>query len=317
MKLDDICSHLKIDKSGIDVEISALNSLADATHGELSFLENSKYEALLSTTKARAVFVTKELSDRVPPDTVAVVVDEPYIALAHASSLFAPPALEHNLADPVVGDGTAIERGAYISKGVTIGKNCHIFPNVFLGNCVSIGDNTTIYANVSIYRDCVIGSGCILHSGVVVGSDGFGFATTKDGRHVKIYQNGNVIIEDDVEIGANSTIDRAVFSSTIIKKGVRVDNLVQIGHNCNIGEYSVMVAQSGVAGSTTFGHHVVLGGQSAVAGHLKIASQTQIAARGGVTKDIKESGVYGGFPLMKQREWVKLQIKLQKLLKKG
>ncbi len=317
MKLEDICAALHLEPRGSGIEIEALNSLDAATPSQLSFLENSKYESELKRTEAAAVFVTEAMREAVPPKTIALVVDEPYTALALASALFAPPKLEHNAAQIIVGQGSVIESGAYVGLGSTIGKNSHIMPNVFIGNHVHIGDNTTIYPNATIYRDTHIGDNCIIHSGAVIGADGFGFATTSDGRHIKIHQNGNVIIEDDVEIGANSTIDRAVFSSTIIKKGVRVDNLVQIGHNCNIGEYSVMVAQSGVAGSTTFGHHVVLGGQSAVAGHLEIAPLTQIAARGGVSKDIKESGVYGGFPLMRQKEWLRLQVKISKLLKKG
>jgi UDP-3-O-[3-hydroxymyristoyl] glucosamine N-acyltransferase len=154
----------------------------------------------------------------------------------------------------------------------------------------------------------------MIHAGSVVGSDGFGYAHTKLGEHIKLYQNGNVVIEDDVEIGANTTIDCAVFGSTVIKKGSKIDNLIQIGHNCIVGEHCIMVSQSGLAGSTTLGRNVVMGGQSATAGHLTIAPFTTFAARSGVTKSITERGVYSGFPLMEHKLWLKLQAKLAKIL---
>jgi UDP-3-O-[3-hydroxymyristoyl] glucosamine N-acyltransferase len=185
---------------------------------------------------------------------------------------------------------------------------------VYIGTDVVIGDNVLLYPNVTIYRDCKLGNNVMIHSGSVVGSDGFGYAHTKAGEHVKLYQNGNVIIEDDVEIGANTTIDCAVFGSTLIMHGAKIDNLIQIGHNCVVGEYSIMVSQSGLAGSTTLGRNVVMGGQSATAGHLSIAPFTTLAARSGVTKSITKGGVYGGFPLMEHKLWLKLQAKLAKIL---
>jgi UDP-3-O-[3-hydroxymyristoyl] glucosamine N-acyltransferase len=154
----------------------------------------------------------------------------------------------------------------------------------------------------------------MIHSGSAVGSDGFGYAHTKTGEHVKLYQNGNVVIEDDVEIGANTTIDCAVFGSTVIKRGTKIDNLVQIGHNCIVGEHTIMVSQSGIAGSTTLGRNVVMGGQAAAAGHLSIASFTTLAARSGVTKSIIKGGIYSGFPLMEHKLWLKLQAKLAKIV---
>jgi len=154
----------------------------------------------------------------------------------------------------------------------------------------------------------------MIHAGTVIGSDGFGYVHTKKGDHIKLYQNGNVVIEDDVEIGANSTIDCAVFGSTLIKQGSKIDNLIQIGHNCIVGEHCIMVSQSGLAGSTTLGRNVVMGGQSATAGHLNIAAFTTLAARSGVTKSITKTGVYSGFPLMEHKSWLKLQAKLAKIL---
>ncbi|MHC3994227.1 UDP-3-O-(3-hydroxymyristoyl)glucosamine N-acyltransferase [Thiomicrolovo sp. ZZH C-3] len=315
MKLSDICRKLAITFDGEDREITGLNALQDAGGQEVSFLENPKYASQLSDTNAAAVLVTEAMAQNLPEQCIPLIVDEPYIALAKASAFFAPPRLEQDVPERVVGAGTVIEEGAFVAKGSRIGQNCHIMPGVFIGNNVTIGDNTVLYPNVTVYRDCVIGSDCIIHAGTVVGSDGFGFATTKLGEHVKIYQNGNVVIEDDVEIGSNTTIDRAVFKSTVVKKGVRIDNLVQVGHNCMIGEYSVLVSQVGLAGSSSLGRNVVMGGQSATAGHLSIAPFTTIAARGGVTKNVDKAGVYGGFPLMEHKLWLKLQGKLARLLK--
>lgn len=315
MKLSDICHKLGIAYEGDEREITGLNTLSEATCNEVSFLENPKYASQLATTRAAAVFVTEEMAPRLPDTSMALLVDEPYIALAKASAFFAPQRLTHDGEPSQIGSDTVVEEGAFIGDGSRIGSGCHIMPGVFIGNNVTIGDNTVLYPNVTVYRDCVIGNDCILHAGAVIGSDGFGFATTKHGEHVKIYQNGNVVIGDDVEIGANTTIDRAAFNSTRIEKGVRIDNLVQVGHNCIVGEYSVLVSQVGLAGSSTLGRNVVMGGQSATAGHLQIAPFTTIAARGGVTKSVNKAGVYSGFPLMEHKLWLKLQGKLARLLK--
>lgn len=315
MTLHVLCRKLDIGYDGPDLEISGLNALPEAGGSEISFLENKKYASQLSGTRAGAVFITSAFASKLPEGVAAVVVDEPYIALAKASAFFAPPRLERSDTPAVVGKNTVLEAGAFLANGSVVGRNCHIMPGVFIGNNVSIGDNTVLYPNVTVYRDCRIGSDCIIHAGAVIGSDGFGFATTRLGTHVKIYQNGNVLIGDDVEIGANTTIDRAVFSSTVVKDGVRIDNLVQVGHNCIIGEHSVLVSQVGLAGSSRLGRNVVMGGQSATAGHLEIAPFTTIAARGGVTKNVDKKGVYSGFPLMEHRLWMKLQAKLARFQK--
>jgi UDP-3-O-[3-hydroxymyristoyl] glucosamine N-acyltransferase len=186
----------------------------------------------------------------------------------------------------------------------------------FIGDNVKIGKNAIIYPNVTIYRDCVVGDDVIIHSGTVIGSDGFGFAHTKDGKYVKIYQNGNVVIGDDVEIGSNTSIDRAAFSSTIIENGVRIDNLVHIAHNCKIGRGSIITGQCGFAGSSVLNEYVIVGAQSGIAGHLEIAPFTTISAKSGVTKTIKEpKKQWAGFPLMEHRSWLRLQGKITKLLK--
>ncbi|WP_148625275.1 UDP-3-O-(3-hydroxymyristoyl)glucosamine N-acyltransferase [Aliarcobacter cryaerophilus] len=315
MKLKEILDYLNISQN-CDIEISGLNGLKDATSSQLSFLESSKYISSLKDTKAAAVFVNKEFEQDVPSETIAIVCDEPYINLAKASKLFAPKLIESSGNEPIIGENTIIMPNVHLGKNVVIGKNCTIMSGSFIADCVTIGNNTIIYPNITIYRDCKIGDDCIIHSGTVIGSDGFGFAHTKDGKYIKIYQNGNVIIGNDVEIGANCTIDRAVFSSTIIEDGVRIDNLVHIAHNCKIGRGSILVTQVGLSGSTTLQPYVIMGGQSATSGHLEIAAFSTIAARGGVTKSIKEpKKTWAGFPLIEHRDWLKLQGKISKLLK--
>ncbi len=315
-ELTELLQLIGVPYDGPSITVSALNTLSDAHSYELSFLQNKKYIDQLRSTTAGAVFVTEDMKENVPSHTIAIVVEDPYMALAYASKLFAPALLDESAPEAVVGEGSVIAEGANLAKGSVVGKNCTIMPGAYIGRGASVGDNSIIHSNVSLYHECVVGSDCIIHANSVIGSDGFGFATSKQGEHTKLYQNGNVVIEDDVELGAGVTIDRAVFGSTRIKKGVRMDNLIHIGHNCEIGEYSVLVAQSGVAGSTKLGRNVVVGGQSAFAGHLEVAPFTNFAARSGITKSITESGkTFGGFPLMEQKQWLKLQVKIARLLK--
>lgn len=315
MKLSAICEHINISCES-DLEISGLNTLIDSNENELTFLQNKKYLNDLENTKAGAVLVHKDFENLVPKNTIAIVCEEPYLTLAHISKLFAPNIIETDGEECIVGVGSKVMPNVYLGYNSHIGKNCNIMAGAYIGDNVTIGDNTTIYPNVTIYRDCNIGNDCIIHAGTVIGSDGFGFANTKDGKYIKIYQNGNVEIGNDVEIGANCTIDRAVFKSTTIKDGVRLDNLVHIAHNCFIGTGSILVSQVGLSGSTKLNEYVVMGGQSGSAGHLEVAPFTTIAARGGVTKSIIEpKKSWAGFPLMNHREWLKLQGRIAKLLK--
>ncbi len=315
-ELSELLQLIDVAYEGDSISITGLNTLSDSSSFELSFLQNKSYTKQLNETKAGAVFVTADVAGEVASGTIAIVVEDPYMALAYASKLFAPELLDLNAPKAVVGEGSAVAEGANLAHGAVVGKNCTIMPGAYVGKGAVIGDNTIIHANATIYHECEVGSDCIIHANTVIGSDGFGFATNKLGEHTKLYQNGNVVVEDDVELGAGVTIDRAVFGSTRIKRGVRMDNLIHIGHNCEIGEYSVLVAQTGIAGSTTLGRNVVMGGQSATAGHLTIAPFTNFAARSGVTKSITESGkTFGGFPLMEQKQWLKLQAKIARLLK--
>lgn len=315
MTLKEIANFIGIDCQN-EKEITGLNTLLDSNENQLTFLENKKYINDLKNTKAAAVLVTHENVNEVPDGVFALVCDEPYLNLAKISKLFAPNVVEINGAEPLIGSETTIMPNVYVGKNSVIGNNCTIMAGAFIGDNVKIGNNTIIYPNVTVYRDCTIGNDCIIHAGTVIGSDGFGFANTKDGKYIKIYQNGNVTIGNDVEIGANTAIDRAVFKSTIIEDGVRLDNLVHIAHNCKIGRGSILVGQVGLAGSTILNAYVVMGGQSASAGHLEIAPFTTIAARGGVTKSITEpKKSWAGFPLFEHKQWLKLQAKISNLLK--
>ncbi|QFR43250.1 UDP-3-O-(3-hydroxymyristoyl)glucosamine N-acyltransferase [Sulfurimonas xiamenensis] len=316
MDLKEIAKILKCDFSGENFEVTKMNTLRDAKKSEISFVANSKYIKEIQDSNAGAIIVDRSTKEFVPKDTIALVVDNPYWEMATLSKYFAPPIEDETLAEPKIGKGSVVSPKAEIAKGAVIGENCTIMAHVYIGANSVIGNNTIIYPSVSIYRDCRVGSNCIIHANTTIGSDGFGFATNKMGEHRKIYQNGNVVIEDDVEIGSSTTIDRAVFGTTLIKYGVRIDNLVQIGHNCVIGEHSVLVAQAGISGSTTMGRNVVMGGQSATAGHLNIAPFTTMAARSGVTKSINQSGLtFAGFPLMEHKLWLKLQAKIARLIK--
>ena len=313
MTLHTIAELLGCQEVENSTKITGMNTLREASMGEISFLSDSKYEKELSQTRATAVILPASKAHLLPEGVIALESDEPYMSVALLSRHFAKPIQSSDIA-PVIGNGTTLYPSAHIENGARIGSNCTIMSGVYVGSEAVIGDDVILYPNVTIYRDCVIGNRVMIHAGSVIGSDGFGYAHTKMGEHIKLYQNGNVILEDDVEIGANTTVDCAVFGSTIIKQGSKIDNLVQIGHNCVVGEHSIMVSQSGLAGSTTLGRNVVMGGQSATAGHLNIAPFTTLAARSGVTKSITQKGIYSGFPLMEHKLWLKMQAKLAKML---
>jgi len=316
MDLVAIAKLIGAEYEGESFEVTGMNTLKDASNSEISFVSSSKYLKDIENSQAGAVIVDAKTKELVPKGSIALVVENPYWEVARLSKEFAPLIEDKNLPEPLLGKETQISDKAEIARGAVIGNNCIIMANVYVGANAVIGNNTILYPNVVIYRDCVIGSDCIIHAKVKIGSDGFGFATNKMGEHKKIYQNGNVVVEDDVEIGSGTTIDRAVFGSTYIKKGCRFDNLTHIGHNCEIGEYSVFAAQCGIAGSTKLGRNVVMGGQSGMAGHLEIAPFSTFGAKTGVTNSIKESGkTYSGFPHKEHRMWLKLQAKLARLIK--
>ncbi len=314
-KLSQICQEIDITFDAQDIEIDGLHTLDEATSTQISFFHDKRYKGQLSTTKAGAVLVEQKYAKLLPDGVIPLITDEPYLKLALASKLFAYKIVTKG-GHPNMGEGCDIDKRVRFGKNVTLGDNVTVMASAYVGDNVTIGSNTIIYPNVTIYHHSKIGNDCILHAGVVIGSDGYGFAHTKRGEHIKIYQNGNTIIEDSVEIGANSIVDRAVFGSTYIRKGTKIDNLVQIGHNCDIGEHSLLAGQAGIAGSTTTGRNVIFGGQSGTAGHLHIGDFVTIAGKGGVTKSLKSSKTYAGFPAIEHISWLKLQAKINGLLKK-
>jgi len=315
-KLSQICKEIEVSFNGDDKIIVGLHTLDSATSNQISFFNDTKYVSQLSTTKAGAVLIDEKHVNLLPSTTTPLITDEPYLKLALASKLFAYKVVTKG-GHPNMGKGCDIDKRVRFGKNVTIGDNVTIMAGAYIGDYVTIGSDTVIYPNVTIYHHSKIGSNCILHAGVVIGSDGYGFAHTKRGEHIKIYQNGNTIIEDEVEIGANTTVDRAVFGSTYIRKGTKLDNLVQIGHNCDIGEHTLMAGQTGIAGSTIIGQNVVMGGQSGTAGHLHIGDFSTIAGKSGVTKSLKGGKVYSGFPAIEHKLWLKLQAKISSLVKRG
>ncbi len=316
MKLSEIAKVVGAEFKGEDKDILSMNTLVDAKHYELSFIANPKYVQDIAKSGAGAILVTEATKGYVPQGCVPLVVEDTYWSMATLSKYFAAPLEDDNAPEAFVGEGSRVSPKATLARGCSIGKNTTIMAGAYIGSGSVVGDNTIIYPNVVVYRDCKIGNDCIIHAGCVIGSDGFGFASNKLGQHNKIYHNGNVVVENDVEIGANTTIDRAVFGTTLIETGSRIDNLIQIGHNCVFGKGSVAAAQSGFAGSTIIGQNNVFGAQSGTAGHLEIAPFNRFAARTGVTKSIKESGkTFAGFPFMDHKLWLKIQGKLARLVK--
>ncbi|MFP5040758.1 UDP-3-O-(3-hydroxymyristoyl)glucosamine N-acyltransferase [Parasediminibacterium sp. JCM 36343] len=279
-----------------NASVASFGKIEDATEGQLAFLSNLKYEEFLYTTKASIVIVNNSLVLKEPTSATLLRVADAYSAFATlmlkyeeivSQQLVGIQQPSYIAESSTVGSNVFVAAFAYIGENVTIGNGVKLFSGVVIGNNVTISNNTILHPGVKIYHDCIIGSNVIIHAGSVIGSDGFGFAPLPDGSYKKIPQIGNVIIEDDVEIGANCTIDRATMGSTIISKGVKLDNLVQIAHNVEIGNNTVMAAQVGVSGSTKVGKNVVIGGQAGLTGHINIADGTKINAKSGVSKSIK------------------------------
>jgi len=315
MRLGELARAIGLECNVPDREITGLHTLQEATSTEISFFNDSKYRDLLPHTKAAAVLIDQAHAELLPKHTIALITDEPYLKLALASKFFAH-SLSSEREDPVMGKGCDIDPRASFGKGVRLGENVRIMAGAYIGDNVEIGSGTLIHPNVTIYHHSSLGQNCIIHSGTVIGSDGYGFAHTRTGEHVKIYQNGNVVIEDDVEIGANCVVDRAVFGTTYVRQGTKLDNLIQIAHNCDVGAHTLMASQVGLAGSTTTGRNVVMGGQSGTAGHLHIGDFVTVAAKGGVTKSLESGKTYAGFPAIEHKVWLKLQAKIARLLKR-
>lgn len=279
-----------------EITVSSFGKIEEAKVNQLSFLANPKYEDFLYNTHASVVIVNESLDLKQAVTATLIRVPDAYSAFATLLDKYQQIKTQQliGIQDPVyrhpsvkVGENVFIGAFAYLGENVVIGNNVKIFPQVYLGNNAVVGDNTIIHAGVKIYHDSVIGKNVVIHAGTVIGSDGFGYAPQKDGSLKKVPQIGNVMIEDFVEIGANTTIDRATIGSTLIRSGAKLDNLLQIAHNVEIGSNSVIAAQSGVSGSTKIGKNVMIGGQAGIVGHIQIADGSKINAQSGVSKSIK------------------------------
>jgi UDP-3-O-[3-hydroxymyristoyl] glucosamine N-acyltransferase len=280
-------------------KVSTLAKIEEAQTGALAFLSNPKYEPYLYTTGASAVIVSDKLELKKPVSAALIRVSDPYSSFSTLLQYYQAALLasKTGVEEPCfIGSGSEIGedhyRGAfsYIGTNCKIGTNVRIFPQVYIGDNVTIGDNTTIFAGAKLYSNTIVGSNCTLHAGVVLGSDGFGFAPQPDGSYKMVPQIGNVVLEDDVSIGANTTIDCATMGSTIIHQGTKIDNLVQIAHNVEVGKHTVIAAQTGISGSAKIGNHCVIAGQVGIVGHITIADRTTVGAQSGVGKTIKKSG---------------------------
>lgn len=282
-----------------NISVSGLSKIEDGMPNTLTFLANMKYEHYIYDTRASIAIVanTFQPTNEIPNTLTLIKVEDPYSCFAKLLAAYdqmhqKEPIIEKNAfisETAKIGKDVYIGASAYIGDGAVIGNNTNIYPNAYIGDNVKIGDKTTIHPNTSIYHDCVIGNSCVVHAGAVIGADGFGFAPDENGEFQKVPQIGNVILEDHVEIGANSTIDRSTLGSTILRRGVKIDNLVQVAHNVEVGANSAIAAQAGVAGSTKIGENVLVGGQVGISGHIKIADRTQIVAQSGIPNNIKKT----------------------------
>lgn len=295
-----------------EIKVSNFSKIEEGKPGTLTFLANPKYEHHIYNTEASIVLVNNDFIPSEPLQVTIVKVANAYTGLAMLLNMVEQSkkkkagidSTAFMAASAQIGDDCYIGNFAYIGEHVKMGRNCLIYPYTYIGDNVTIGDNCVFYPHVTIYDDCIIGSNCMIHAGSVVGSDGFGFAPEGE-NYKKIPQLGNVIIEDDVEIGANTTIDRAVMDSTIIRRGVKLDNLVQIAHNVEVGENTVMAAQVGIAGSVKIGRHCMFGGQVGLAGHIHIADNVNFGAQSGVISDIKEATTVLGAPAINAKAFMR------------
>jgi UDP-3-O-[3-hydroxymyristoyl] glucosamine N-acyltransferase len=281
-----------------EIVINKLAKIEDGEPNSLSFLANPKYEPFIYNTGSSVVIVSKDFKPEHPLPCSVIRVDDPYTAIANLLDIYNQmnkprtgiSTLAFIAGSAKTGKNVFIGEFVYVGENVTIADNAKIYPQVYLGDNVKIGEGTILYPGVKIYHDCEVGKKCTIHAGVVLGADGFGFAPQDDNNYMKIAQIGNVVIEDNVEIGANTTIDRATMGSTIIRKGVKLDNLIQVGHNVEIGENTVIAAQVGIAGSTQLGRNCMIGGQAGFAGHIVIADDVKIGAQAGIPNNIKQPG---------------------------
>lgn len=317
----DLAERLSLKLTGdTSVMLTDVAGIDEAKEGQLTFIRSERYEKKLSETNASCVIVPENVECPEMAGRAYLVAENPYITFAGVLQLFFVPKFEplgvsENTSiaeDVVIGENPSIEPFVSVGRGTKIGKNCRIQAHVRIGNNVTIGDEVEIHSNVSIADNCVVGDRVRIHPNVAIGSEGFGFTQT-EGGNIKFPQIGNVVIGNDVEIGAGTMIDKASMGSTVIGDGTKMDNLVQIGHGANIGRHNVLCAQSGVAGSVVTGDRVLVGPKTGIADHVKVGSQVMIGSMSGVTKDIPDGVTVSGFPAIPHKDWLKLQSVLHQM----
>ena len=306
-----------------EAEVSKLSKIEEGTNGSLTFLSNPKYNPYIYSTKASIAIVNKSFELEKDIETTLIKVEDAYKSFSKLLEFYNE--VKNNkqgrenpcfIAESAsIGENEYIGAFTYIGENVVLGNNVKIYPNSYVGDNTKIGDNTTIFAGVKIYSETEIGVNCKIHSGTVIGADGFGFAPTETGEYKAVPQIGNVIIEDNVDIGSNSTIDRATLGSTIIRKGVKLDNQIQIAHNVEVGKNTVIASQTGIAGSTKVGESCIIGGQVGFAGHLLIGNNVKIQGQSGITKSIKDNDVVQGTPAFGYSDYNKSYVHFKNLPK--
>lgn len=313
ISVETIAAHLNGTIEGDStVMVSSAARIEQGKQGNICFLANPKYEKYLYTTNASAILLNKDFKVEGEVTPVIIRVDNAYEAIASVLALFETEKSSNKKGREYPskvswrskrGKGCYIGAFAYIAKGAKLGNNVKVYPHVYIGDNVTVGDNTILYSGVKVYQGCVIGANCILHSGVIIGGDGFGFAPQANGEYKKIPQTGNVILEDNVEIGANTTIDRATMGSTVLKKGVKLDNLIQIAHNVEIGKNTVMAAQTGIAGSTKIGENCIFAGQAGAIGHITVGNNVVVATKTGLSNNTADGKQMLGYPPMEANKY--------------
>ncbi|MEP5341463.1 MAG: UDP-3-O-(3-hydroxymyristoyl)glucosamine N-acyltransferase [Algibacter sp.] len=306
-----------------DIEVSTLSKIEEGSEGSLTFLANPKYTSHIYSTKASITIVNKTFVPENDIDTTLIKVDDAYLAFSKILEYYNSVKLNKvGIEQPSFisestkhGDNIYVGAFSYIGDHVTLGENVKIFPSAYIGDNVIIGDNTIVFAGAKIYSETVIGDNCVINSGCIIGSDGFGFAPNEDGGYNKIPQIGNVIIEDFVDVGAATTIDRATMGATIIRQGVKLDNHIQIAHNVEIGKNTVIAAQTGVAGSTKIGENCQIGGQVGIVGHITIGNNVKIQAQSGIGRHVKDNEVLQGSPALALTDYNKSYVHFKNLPK--
>lgn len=306
-----------------EIEVSTLSKIEEGKEGSLTFLANPKYKPYIYSTKASITIVNADFEAEQELSTTLIKVDDAYKAFTKLLEYYNQIKLNKTgiespsfVSDSAqVGENPYIGAFSYIGDNVTLGNNVKIFPNSYVGDNVTVGDNTIVFSGGKIYSECIIGNNCVINSGAIIGADGFGFAPNENGEYSKVPQIGNVILEDNVDIGAGTTIDRATLGSTIIRKGVKLDNQIQIAHNVEIGKNTVIAAQTGVAGSTKIGENCQIGGQVGIVGHINIGNNVRIQAQSGIGRNIKDNEVLQGSPALGYVDYNKSYVHFKNLPK--